>query len=435
MPDYLIVLVAIILLVFSILLSVKRNINIGVPAIGCAFFLGVCVLRLPSNDLLEYIPVNVIFVTVAGGMFFGYAIQNGAIQNLAHHVLYRCGRHGWIIPWAIFFTAALISATGAGPTPALVIVAPIGVAAALEAGFSPVLTTMAIVFGAQAGSSAIWTSSSGMRAGYLLEIWSSEDVSAMMNTLMMTGPVMFVMMFLVGYILLKGWNTSCMKFQKAEPFTVNQMKTLAVIAVGIALIVIPSVVEKVFPNPVTAFLQTRFDTYTFLSVGILACALLRLGDERTILKNQIPWAMVFMFIGVNILIGIATDAGIAEMLSKLLAEDVPTWMVPGVLGLIGALISLFSGFTVVYPLLLPLLPALMEAGVNPVAMITAVIFTTGVTAMSPFSMAGALVLSNIKDDGLRNRLIPRQLSYTLVIAVIVSAYCCTPLCNLFRTSW
>ena len=145
--------------------------------------------------------------------------------------------------------------------------------------------------------------------------------------------------------------------------------------------------------------------------------------------------MVFMFIGVNILIGIATDAGIAEMLSKLLAEDVPTWMVPGVLGLIGALISLFSGFTVVYPLLLPLLPALMEAGVNPVAMITAVIFTTGVTAMSPFSMAGALVLSNIKDDGLRNRLIPRQLSYTLVIAVIVSAYCCTPLCNLFRTSW
>ena len=435
MPDYLIVLVAIILLVFSILLSVKRNINIGVPAIGCAFFLGVCVLRLPSNDLLEYIPVNVIFVTVAGGMFFGYAIQNGAIQNLAHHVLYRCGRHGWIIPWAIFFTAALISATGAGPTPALVIVAPIGVAAALEAGFSPVLTTMAIVFGAQAGSSAIWTSSSGMRAGYLLEIWSSEDVSAMMNTLMMTGPVMFVMMFLVGYILLKGWNTSCMKFQKAEPFTVNQMKTLAVIAVGIALIVIPSVVEKVFPNPVTAFLQTRFDTYTFLSVGILVCALLRLGDERTILKNQIPWAMVFMFIGVNILIGIATDAGIAEMLSKLLAEDVPTWMVPGVLGLIGALISLFSGFTVVYPLLLPLLPALMEAGVNPVAMITAVIFTTGVTAMSPFSMAGALVLSNIKDDGLRNRLIPRQLSYTLVIAVIVSAYCCTPLCNLFRTSW
>ncbi len=435
MPDYLIVLVAIILLVFSILLSVKRNINIGVPAIGCAFFLGVCVLRLPSNDLLEYIPVNVIFVTVAGGMFFGYAIQNGAIQNLAHHVLYRCGRHGWIIPWAIFFTAALISATGAGPTPALVIVAPIGVAAALEAGFSPVLTTMAIVFGAQAGSSAIWTSSSGMRAGYLLEIWSSEDVSAMMNTLMMTGPVMFVMMFLVGYILLKGWNTSCMKFQKAEPFTVNQMKTLAVIAVGIALIVIPSVVEKVFHNPVTAFLQTRFDTYTFLSVGILVCALLRLGDERTILKNQIPWAMVFMFIGVNILIGIATDAGIAEMLSKLLAEDVPTWMVPGVLGLIGALISLFSGFTVVYPLLLPLLPALMEAGVNPVAMITAVIFTTGVTAMSPFSMAGALVLSNIKDDGLRNRLIPRQLSYTLVIAVIVSAYCCTPLCNLFRTSW
>ena len=89
MPDYLIVLLAIILLVFSILLSVKRNINIGVPAIGCAFFLGVCVLRLPSNDLLEYIPVNVIFVTVAGGMFFGYAIQNGAIQNLAHHVLYR----------------------------------------------------------------------------------------------------------------------------------------------------------------------------------------------------------------------------------------------------------------------------------------------------------------------------------------------------------
>ena len=435
MPDFLVVLTAIILLVFSILFSLKRNVNIGVPAIGCAFFLGVCLLRLPSNDLLGYIPVNVIFVTVAGGMFFGYAIQNGTIQNLAHQILYRCGRHSGVVPWAIFFTTALISATGAGPTPALVIVAPIGVAAALEAGFSPVLTTMAIVFGAQAGSSAIWTSSTGMRAGYLLEIWDSGTVSSIMNTLMLTGPVMFLVMFLIGYLLLQGWKTSQMTFQRAEPLTREQKKTLAVIVAGIALIVIPAVVESFFPNPVTGFLAERFDTYTFLSVGILACALLRLGDEREILKKQIPWTMVFMFIGVNILIGIATDAGVAEMLSQLLAEDVPTWMVPGILGMIGAIISLFSGFTVVYPLLLPLLPSLMEAGVNPVSMITAVIFTTGVTAMSPFSMAGSLVLSNIKEDSLRNRLIPKQLGYTLFIAVAVSIYCCTPLCNVFLSTW
>lgn len=30
---------------------------------------------------------------------------------------------------------------------------------------------LAVVFGAQAGSSAIWTSATGMRAGYLPEIW------------------------------------------------------------------------------------------------------------------------------------------------------------------------------------------------------------------------------------------------------------------------
>lgn len=435
MSDYWVLLVAIVLLIFSILFSLKRNVNLGVPAIGCAFFFGSVLLKIPANTLLGYIPVNVIFVTVAGGMFFGYAIQNGTIQNLAHQVLYRCGRHTGIVPWAIFLVSALISGTGAGPTPALVIIAPIGVTAALEAGFSPILTVMAIVFGAQAGSSAIWTSSSGMRAGYLLEIWDSKTVSQIMNVLMLTGPVMFTVMFLIGYILLRGWKSSCMTFQKAEPLTLKQKETLIVLLSGIVLIIVPAIVESFAPNPITGFLAERFNTYTFLSVGIVICALLKLGDEREILKNQIPWSMVFMFIGVNILIGIATDSGVAEMLSQLLMNDIPIWLVPGILGLIGAVLSLFSGFTVVYPLLLPLLPTLIKAGVNPISMITAVIFTTGVTAISPFSMAGALVLSNVKEDNLRNCLIPKQLGYTLFMAVAVSIYCCTPLCNVFLIAW
>lgn len=435
MSDYWVLLVAIVLLIFSILFSLKRNVNLGVPAIGCAFFLGSVLLKIPANTLLGYIPVNAIFVTVAGGMFFGYALQNGTIQNLAHQVLYRCGRHTGIVPWAIFLVSALISGTGAGPTPALVIIAPIGITAALEAGFSPILTVMAIVFGAQAGSSAIWTSSSGMRAGYLLEIWDSKTVSQIMNVLMLTGPVMFTVMFLIGYILLRGWKSSCMTFQKAEPLTLKQKETLIVLLSGIVLIIVPAIVESFVPNPITGFLTERFNTYTFLSVGIVICALLKLGDEREILKNQIPWSMVFMFIGVNILIGIATDSGVAEMLSQLLMNDIPIWLVPGILGLIGAVLSLFSGFTVVYPLLLPLLPTLIKAGVNPISMMTAVIFTTGVTAISPFSMAGALVLSNVKEDNLRNCLIPKQLGYTLFMAVAVSIYCCTPLCNMFLIAW
>ena len=433
--DYCVLLVSIILLIFSILFSLKRNINLGIPSIGCAFFLGIVLLKIPVNTLLGYVPMNVIFVTVVGGMFFGYAIQNGTIKNLTHQFLYRCGNYTGFVPWTIFLATALISGTGAGPTPALVIVAPIGIAAALEAGFSPILTTMAIVFGAQAGSSAIWTSSSGMRAGYLLEIWNNQTVSRIMNVLMLTGPAMFTAMFLMGYILLKGWRSSCMTFQKAEPLTKKQKETLIVLISGIALILVPAVVESFAPNPITGFLSERFNIYTFLSIGIVICSLLKLGDEREILKNQIPWSMVFMFIGVNILIGIATDSGVADMLSRLLINDVPVWLVPGVLGFIGAVLSLFSGFTVVYPLLLPLIPTLIEAGVNPISMITAVIFTTGVTAMSPFSMAGSLVLSNVKEDKLRNSLIPKQLVYTLFMGLAASIYCCTPLCSMFMFTW
>ena len=105
------------------------------------------------------------------------------------------------------------------------------------------------------------------------------------------------------------------------------------------------------------------------------------------------------------------------------------------LGLIGGAISFFSGFVVVYPLLLPLIPALAALGANPLACLTAVLCTTNATALCPFSTCGAICLSNYQNAEERSKIIPRQLLYSIIICIISAIYCCTPLINLFRAGW
>lgn len=432
MNDLSIVLTSICLLVFCILLSVKRGINIGVPALGCALFMGQFLLGKQISDLLTYFPVNVMFVIVAGSFFFGFAVNNKTMEILTQHLLYHCRHCGWLTPWAIFLCSMLISGTGAGPTPALVIMAPLSISAAKMGKFNPILSTMAVIFGAQAGSAFVWTAISQVRVGYMLAVWKEESVNQLLGQLMATGPVMFILMFAVGYLVLRGWQAQAADLPAPPKMNGVQRKNLLLIVAGCALVILPALFEIIIPNPVTAFLKTHFDTNTFLAVGSLAAYLLGLGDAEAILRRQIPWGMVFMLIGVNILIGIAVDYGLADMLEQLLANQLPAWLIPGLLGLVGATISLFSGFPVVYPLLLPLIPGLAaNSGADTIAMTTAVIFTTGITAMSPFSMAGALMISQLDTEQERQKIIPKQLIYTLFSGLIASVYCCTPFCNLF----
>ena len=129
---------AIVFLVVAIALGFAKGMNTGVVAM--AFALIACmVCGLSDSQLQSGFPTNM-FLILFGTMFlFGIAEKTGTIHLLARKVIAMTGRTSWLLPWAVFLLAFVVSGLGAGPAPAIAIVALPALSLAIELGVSPFL--------------------------------------------------------------------------------------------------------------------------------------------------------------------------------------------------------------------------------------------------------------------------------------------------------
>ena len=169
-------------------------------------------------------------------------------------------------------------------------------------------------------------------------------------------------------------------------------------------------------------------------VGALLCAALKLGDEKKIIKNHIPWNTIVMVGGISMLMGVATVAGAVEFLSNWVSTSIPTFLVPGILVFIAGGMSFFSGaVTVVVPMLVPMVPSLSATtGLNPVLLISCILIGSCCTGLSPFSTGGSLLLSGVKDEQLRDKIFYKQFIATIVIWILVFIMAMVGVFNIFK---
>lgn len=425
----------IIAIVISILAGWKFKLNTGIIAMGFAFVIGICFMGMKASDIINYWPTTIVFYLLSIALFFNYATENGTMNVLGQKLLHAMGGNAKLVPFAIALVSAIVGGLGAGAsTPA--IVGPFSFVMAATAGVNPVLTAIAITFGNLLGSNNPYNGYGGSISKNLI-IANGIDEAATMNwslKIWLNCCIITVIIIVLFYVLLKGHKADKVSMaEKAPDFNLIQKKTVTILLAAFFLMVVPPILSTWIKDvPFLKTLNQLCQPQVIMMLGALLCAVLKLGDEKTIIR-KIPVSTIVMIVGVYSLIKVATEAGLVEFISGVLTGSIPRILVPGAIVLFAAFLSFFSSSTsTVMPLMYPMVPALAAGlDLNPIALYTCIFFGGLATACSPFSTGGAVCIAANPYEEQKELLSNKMILIALLVPVVTIIAAELGLFNLF----
>lgn len=406
-------------IIVAIIMGYVLKMNTGVIALGFAFIIGNLVMGMKVNDIIAFFPTTIVFYLISIALFFNYATENGTMGVMGQKLLYVMGGNAKMVPIAIAIVSAIVGGLGAGAsTPA--IVGPFAFVMALSAGVDPVLTAVAITFGNLVGSNNPFNGYGGIIGKNLIMDNGIEEAVALQAGIYcwINCAIITIITIVFFYIVRKGYKAASVKVAEPPKFNDVQLKTCYIVLVAFFFMVVPAIMNTWIKNPTIKMISGFCQPQVIMVIGSILCALLKLGDEKTIIRKM-PISTIVMIIGVYTLIKVAAAAGLVEAISNALSSSIPRSLVPGAIVLFAAFLSFFSSSTsTVMPLMYPLVPTLAaNLSLNPVALYTCVFFGGLATACSPFSTGGAVCIAACPDNKVKEELSDKM----IVVALIVPA--------------
>lgn len=410
----------------AVIIGTKTKCNIGIAALALAFIIGTILMKKTITQVIGYFPYKLLFTMMVVTFFYGYAAQNGAIQGLADRLIYATRNKPWALPIALYVSTFLVSTLGAGAGATPVFMSPIAFTLAGEMGMNPIIAVLAVFLGSMGGGIQAWTSSGVMFKGIAMNTLSEAESNSIILGYGITLMIACTIFFMIMYFIFKGYKVKPTNLKKPEPFDKKQKQTLTIIFVMMALIIIPVFCNMFLPNPVTKWFSSKFDIQVLSVIGIIICSALDLAKTAEVVKNKIPWTTIIMICGMSTMIGLAVDMGVTEVLGSWIGSSIPRILVLPLIVLLAGLLSFVTtGPAVIFPLFIPMFPALSAAtGISPVSMTIALFAGTGATGLSPFSQGGSMALIGCKDDEMREKLLPKQFAcaFAFLLLYILLAF-------------
>ncbi|MEN6412314.1 MAG: SLC13 family permease [Veillonellales bacterium] len=408
----------------AIALGYKTKINTGLFAICFAYIIGCFLLDLKSSAVVAMWPISIFFVIFAVSLFYNFALVNGTLEKLSATLLYSCRKFPQMLPFAIFIAAALIAGLGAGFFTVMAFMAPITMMLCEKTGLNKLVGAVAVNYGALGGANFM-TSQSGIIFKSLIEASGYTEPSLVYTTTIfittMVIPILVISFFMLvtnsTKVLSKNFN-----IEKPPAFDAKQKTTLYLIMLMIVIVLAAPIMHMLLPaNKAITFINSKMD------IGLIACImavialLLKLGDEKQVVA-KVPWGTLIMICGVGMLISVAIKAGTIKILAGWIGSNMPIFLVPMALCVVGGIMSFFSStLGVVCPALFPIIPSIVEAtGLNPMLLFTCVVIGAQATAISPFSSGGSLTLGGCSNEEDRNRLFPKLIFLAVPTCLIAS---------------
>ncbi|MDC4293306.1 SLC13 family permease [Acinetobacter baumannii] len=410
-------------LAVSIGLGYKTKINIGFFTIAFAYLIGCFGMGLKPSEVIELWPVKIFFIILSVTLFYNFALANGALEKLASHLLYKCRKFPQFLPLAIFFAATIIAGLGAGFYTVLAFMAPITLLLCKKTNMNMIIGGMAANYGALAGANFM-TSQSGIIFRSLMEntgITSQTAFSYSGGIFILT---LIIPIAVLGIYTLwnRKSNSIVIEDQKPEPFDKKQKQSIFLIILMMSIVLVFPILHLVFPDVKTiSFLNSKIDI-AFLAITFsLISLLMKLADEKKVIA-LVPWGTLIMICGVGMLIALGVKLGIITTLSEWLANNVPVWVIPVLLCLISAIMSVFSStLGVVAPTLFPIVPVLaLTSGLNPLVLFICIVVGAQSTAISPFSSGGSLIMASAPADIDKTKFFNQLLFKAIPLGVIAA---------------
>jgi len=407
--------------VAAIVIAFVKKVNIGVLGLAFAVLFGL-MTGLKWKDLITVFPSTIVVTIFAVTLFFGFFAENGTIQYLANNFLWKFRNYPKLTPFAFFFLGILLAALGGCDM--VVFTAAVSFPVGKSIGMKGHHVGLSAMLGSMCGSFLPW-SLHGATAKAIIETMNDGKWADVANTISwgtwFSALVIYLAAMVVYYFVFHGHKLSGQaEMQEPAPATPKQKKSLVIILCAFFMIVVVPILTKIIGGHFLKVLNGFSTVAPVAIVGAVVNMLLNIGDSRDVLKKRIPWNTLAMLWGMGILLGLGATLGVNKYLGDL-AKHIPAGMVLTSFLLIAGGLSLFSSsLSVVYPLLLPIAGVVApNLGLNPVAVMAAIIIGSATTAMSPLSTAGGLLLSGCPNEVYDNGLMFNNMFIVAVSTMII----------------
>lgn len=383
-------------IIMCIVLGYTTKINIGLFAIAFSYLIGCFGMGMQVYEVIELWPLKIFFVIFTVTLFYNFPLANGALEKLMGHLIYMCRYFPGLLPLVIYLTATIVAGLGAGYYTVIATMAPMVLLLCKKTHLNVVIATLSINYGALAGANFI-TSQSGVIFRELMRTSGVANDNAFTYVLGVFAATFLMPVFLLSiysFINSKKITRQSQVAIKPEPLNKKQRQSIMLIFIMIAVVLIVPILNLLIPEmQAIQFLNDRTDIGFIAIIFVLISLVLKLGDERAVIA-LIPWDTLIMICGVGMLIGLGVEVGIVYELTEWLSTNVPTWMIPILVFVISAIMSIFaSTLGVVAPTLFPIvLPLAIASGWSPLLLFICIVMGAQSSSLSPFSSGGSLIL-------------------------------------------
>lgn len=404
----------------AIFLNYKWNLNMGISALVFSFIIGVLFLGMRVKEVIALFPTSVFFQVMSLSLFFGYGVINGTMDAIAKKLLYATRKKPYMIVFALMAVGFVLGILGCVPPAAGAILAVMSFSIAVPSGVNPLICA-SIGFSANAGSFVRW-GASGAIIDATIAANEYETVSASYTwSIFAISVLITILVIMMCFFIWKGYKiTEIVGMEKPKDFSPEHRKTLLLIGLVVFFAVVPGVFKtwKIGGSFVKS-LAGFCDIQVLCLIGFIIAKFMNLADQRKVI-GAVPWNTLILLAGISTLMSVAVQAGAVEIISGWLAGNVPTLQLPCFMCLLGGFLSAFSGgITTVFPMVAPIVPALVKAsGANPMLLFLATVLGAHFTSMSPFSTGGSVFMGMNRDESIAKKLVTGQLVVCLVAIAI-----------------
>lgn len=412
--------VIIIALVLAVALGFITKVNSGLYALAFSFLIGSFVLGYSVKDILGMWPVQICFVLFAVNFFYNFFVLNGTMDKLAAWIMWYFRKAPQYIPFGIFAVATVIAGLGSGLYGTVAMLAPMAYAISKQTNTNPLPCQIGIMYGASTGG-ALFITSTGAAVRTIIADCGYEEMATAYSMYNFLGTLLLSLLYvtIAFFVFRKSFKAvNTVGMEKPEPFDKKQKQSLWLIGIMVFCLVAPYVLKSIMRDNTVVAMLAKYMDVGFLSIILsIVAILLKLGSQKAAL-SKVSWNVILLISGISILVSIASDLGVIDAMTNMVASTGSNVFVSVLMAFIAAVMSVFSSVNgVVIPTLYPAVSGLSAAtGLSAVFLFTIIKVGASATGISPLSTAGSLSLGCAPDDETEN--------------FIFKAYCACPFIGL-----
>ena len=454
--------VAILALIALFVVGTVLPINMGALAYVAAWLVGMYSLDLDEKEILAGVSADLVLTLIGVTYLFAIARQNGTVDLIVRSAVRAVGGRVALIPWVMFAVTAVITAIGAASPAACAIIGPIALGFAGRYGISPLMMGMFVVHGAQAGG----FSPISIYGTITNSVMVDNGLPSSEITVFLSSLVVNLVLAAVLFVALGGRRLAAVRVDPSggagdggagdgggksgeapaggsgssgATSVARRDRSSAVSATGATPTTGTAVADAGAGRDADADAQhgiTRDQVLTLLAfvavaavalvfdknigfVSITAAVVLSMlspGTYKDAVK-QIAWPTVLLVAGVTTYATILTTAGSPEFVGTWAAGLGAVVVGALVLCYVGGVVSAFASSTALLPVIIPIaIPLVEQGGISAGLFVAALVVSSTIVDVSPFSTNGALMLAN-RPDTITEQAYYKQI---LVYAVVVT---------------